>query len=210
MTTIDRDERAGEWGGVVNAIVPIPKFDVTVRPATLADEPFIDSLQKQSGAALGFMPDSWIEGKIAKEKVLVAESAGLPVGYVMGTDRYQKHDDVGIVYQLNVAASHRRGFVGATLLKALFDHSAYGCKLYSCWCAQDLDANHFWESMGFVPLAFRAGSEKKRRVHIFWQKRIREGDKTTPWWFPCASSVCGGDECGSDRVADSAGETLVG
>jgi hypothetical protein len=21
-------------------------------------------------------------------------------------------------------------------------------------------------------------------VHIFWQRRIREGDATTPWWFP--------------------------
>jgi hypothetical protein len=38
--------------------------------------------------------------------------------------------------------------------------------------------------MGFVALAYRAGSEKKRRVHIFWQKRIRENDHETPWWFP--------------------------
>jgi hypothetical protein len=47
--------------------------------------------------------------------------------------------------------------------------------------------------MGFVPLAYRAGSEKKRkggRVHIFWQKRIRHGDVTTPWWFP--SQTTGG------------------
>lgn len=33
-------------------------------------------------------------------------------------------------------------------------------------------------------MAFRAGSEKKDRLHIYWQKRIREGDVTTPWWFP--------------------------
>ena len=37
-------------------------------------------------------------------------------------------------------------------------------------------ANQFWESMGFVPLAFRGGSDKKKRVHIFWQKRI-DGDR---------------------------------
>src|SRR3954453_3877142 len=85
---------------------------------------------------------------------------------------------------MNVLPGGQRGFVGATLVKALFDRSAYGCKLYCCWCAQDIEANHFWESVGFVPLAFRAGSEKKRRVHIFWSKRIREGDTTTPWWFP--------------------------
>jgi hypothetical protein len=25
-------------------------------------------------------------------------------------------------------------------------------------------------------------------VHIFWQKRIRRGDVTTPWWFPSETS----------------------
>ena len=76
------------------------------------------------------------------------------------------------------------------MLKAVFDRAAYGCRMFCCWCAQDIEANHFWESMGFVPLAYRAGSEKKSRVHIFWQKRIREGDVTTPWWFP--SQTTGG------------------
>ena len=47
-----------------------------------------------------------------------------------------------------------------------------------------IEANHFREAMGFVLLAYRAGSEKKSRVHIFWQNRIRAGDRTTPWWFP--------------------------
>ncbi len=42
--------------------------------------------------------------------------------------------------------------------------------------------------MGFVPLAFRAGSRQKGRVHIFWQRRIRFGDETTPYWFPAQTS----------------------
>jgi hypothetical protein len=77
----------------------------------------------------------------------------------------------------------QRKLVGATLLKAVFDRAAYGCRLFCCWCAQDLDANYFWESLGFIPLAFRAGASGKRK-HIFWQRRIREGDTTTPYWFP--------------------------
>jgi hypothetical protein len=90
-----------------------------------------------------------------------------PVGYLIGNDQYFKRDDVGIIYQINIAEGKRRSLVGAALLKAQFERSAYGCKLYCCWCAQDIEANRFWESMGFVPLAFRAGSEKKQRVHIF-------------------------------------------
>jgi len=35
-----------------------------------------------------------------------------------------------------------------------------------------------------VPIAFRGGSTGKKRVHIYWQRRIRQGDTTTPWWFP--------------------------
>jgi hypothetical protein len=96
---------------------------------------------------------------------------------------------VGVIYQMNVLPGRQRGFVGASLLKAQFERSAYGCRLYCCWCAQDIEANRFWEAMGFVPLAFRAGSEKRARVHIFWQKRIRAGDETTPWWFPSKTAA---------------------
>ncbi len=130
------------------------------------------------------MPTGQFEGKIKLGHVLIAELNGEPAGYCIGNDQYFKRDDVGIIYQMNVLPGKQRGFIGASLLKAQFERSAYGCKLYCCWCAQDIAANRFWEAMGFVPLAFRAGSEKKSRVHIFWQKRIRSGDTTTPWWFP--------------------------
>jgi hypothetical protein len=118
----------------------------------------------------------------------------------MGVDRYFKRDDVGIIHQLNVAPGRQRGFVGATLLRAMFDRAAYGCRLFCCWCAQDIEANKFWESMGFVPLAYRVGSEKKQRIHIFWQKRIRENDtppNATPWWFPAKTE---GGAMNADRI----------
>ena len=70
----------------------------------------------------------------------------------------------------------------------MFDRAGWRCKLFCCWCAQDIEANRFWESLGFVALAFRAESRQKRRVHIFWQRRIRAGDMTTPWWFPSPTS----------------------
>jgi hypothetical protein len=134
------------------------------------------------------MPTKTLEGKIAKGEVIVAECDGVAVGYCIGADRYFKREDVGVIYQMNVEAGKQRSFVGAALLKAMFDRAAYGCKLFCCWCAQDIEANKFWEAMGFLPLAFRAGSESKSRVHIFWQKRIRAGDVATPYWFPSQTS----------------------
>jgi hypothetical protein len=187
-------------------IIPQPRFPITTRPATADDLPFIDALQKSYAKQVGWMPTKQLEGKINARQVIVAEevaggqwpvasreasppatshsSLATPVGYCIGHDQYFKRDDVGIIYQLNVVPDHRRGLIGAALLKAQFERSAYGCRLYCCWCAQDIEANHFWEACGFVPLAFRAGSETRRRVHIFWCKRIRAGDTTTPWWFP--------------------------
>jgi len=201
-------------------VLPSPRVPIRIRPGTMDDIPFIDSLQKLHTRQVGWMPTATFAGKIKLGHVLVAwasrpcsaedmgETAIPPqerVGYLIGNDQYFKRDDVGIIYQLNVSPGVQRGLIGAALLKAQFARSAYGCRLYCCWCAQDIAANHFWEAMGFVPLAFRAGSRTKGkdasgksapRVHIFSLKRICSGDTGdvkrggTPWWFP--SKTTGG------------------
>ena len=170
--------------------LPMPRVDVAVRLATVDDLPFIDALQKKQSKQVGFLHAATLRGKLDLGHVLVSDVGGRFAGYLIGCDRYFKRDDVGVVYQINVVAELRRSFVAAELLAAQFERSAYGCRLYCCWCAQDIAANRFWEEMGFVPLAFRTGSRTRGakgtpRVHIFWQKRICEGDTTTPWWFPC-------------------------
>ena len=187
---------------IIQSPSPLLDTGITVRPGMLADVPFMDKLQKLHTREVGWMPTAQFEGKIKLGHVLVAESAGTPVGYVLGNDQYFKRDDLGIIYQVNVAPTRHRGLVGATLLRAQFERSAYGCKLYCCWCAQDIEANRFWEAMGFVPLAFRVGSKTRGkggtpRVHIFWQKRINQGDDVTPWWFP---SKTDGGALRADRI----------
>jgi ribosomal protein S18 acetylase RimI-like enzyme len=172
----------------VSQLLPVaPRRDqIATRLAETRDLPFLDQLQKAHGKALGFFPRAQMEGYVANQWVLIAEDAATrqPLGYCASRDRYLKRDELGVIYQLCVAPGHQRGLIGATLIRDVFNRAAYGCRLFCCWCAQDLEANHFWESLGFVPIAFRGGSGKKKRVHIFWQRRIREGDATTPWWFP--------------------------
>ncbi len=202
---------------------PLPNVNVTIRPGVMSDVPFVDSLQKMHTKQVGWMPTAQLEGHIAGGNVLIAEErhegtearrhegeptddgthsvpsslrASVPIGYCLFKDRYFKREDVGIIYQLNVAPGKQRGLIGASLIKAAFERSAYGVKLFCCWCAQDIEANHFWESIGFVPLAFRAGSRGKTdggarregRVHIFWQRRIRAGDTQTAYWYPSETS----------------------
>ena len=229
MSELVRYEGGGvEASGGLRAVDPAARgLAVAVRPATQDDFANIDALQKAESDGLGFQFEQAIRRRIEQGNVLVAEAARgsgnrgqgsgkasdvepdprspipdpSPVfaGYCLGVDRYQKRSELGIIYQLGVVAEFRRSLVAATLLQAQFDKSAYGTKLYCCWCKQSLAANRFWEAMGFVPLAFRAAGRstieklKKKRgntsgvsggVHIFWQKRIRVGDTRTPWWYP--------------------------
>ncbi|HLL89393.1 MAG TPA: prolyl oligopeptidase family serine peptidase [Tepidisphaeraceae bacterium] len=114
----------------------------------------------------------------------------VPTGYIIAKDRYKGRDEVGAIHQVNVVPGRQRGLIGAALVAAAFARAAYGCRLFGCWCAQDLGANRFWESLGFVPLAFRTGSRSKKRIHLYWQRRVRGGDASMPWWFP--SETCGG------------------
>ena len=185
---------------------PEARCEVAVRQAVEADLPFIDMLQKMHSHMVGFLRSAVLRKRVEDNQVLIAEevaksgSSGgaVQIGYVIFDDRYMKRDDVGIVYQLNVLPLRHRHLVGATLVKAAFDRAAYGCKLFCCWCAQDIQANWFWESIGFVPLAFRTGSRNKQRIHIFWQRRIREGDDSTPYWYPSKTE---GGAIGEDRIA---------
>ncbi|HEY0008747.1 MAG TPA: hypothetical protein VGB55_08495, partial [Tepidisphaeraceae bacterium] len=199
---------------------------LSTRLATMDDLPFIDALQKQHSKQLGFFPRAQLEGYVRNGWVRVVEerefgveslkfginaspstpnsklttqNSPVPLGYIASRDRYLKRDELGAVFQLCVVPGRQRGLIGATLLKSVFEAASYGCRLFSCWCAQDLAANYFWEAMGFSAIAFRTGSpvkgrgpkgSKTPRVHLFWQKRIRKDDVTTPWWFP--SETTGG------------------
>ncbi len=209
------------------AALPQPRVALAIRRAVQSDLAFVDGLQKLHSRMVGWMPTRQLEANIQQGYVLLAEETHdevmrcsddevtshrctpspsppltpappHPVGYCIYRDRYFKRDDCGIIYQLNVDPAKQRGLAGAALVQATFERSPYGVRLFCCWCAQDLAANSFWESLGFVPLAFRAGSRgraqggsrRAQRMHIFWQRRIRAGDEETPYWFP--SETTGG------------------
>ena len=211
-------------------IKPEPRSPISIRSATERDLAFIDALQKKHSKMVGFASTTELQGHIDQQTALIAEEvrdqrsevtddksdgvtgsltsdfrplSSVPVGYCLYKDRYFKREDCGIVSQLNVLPGSQRGLVGAALIQAMFERVPYGVRLFCCWCAQDLEANHFWEALGFVPLAFRAGSRGKEhggrrkdgRVHIFWQRRVRRGANGEPdevpgypYWFPSQTS----------------------
>ncbi len=182
------------------AVVPSPK-GIIVRAADRFDLPMIDKLQKAHSDELGFLQMAALEGKLKRGEILVARESRTKrfAGYVIASDTYFKREEVGVVYQMAVHEKYRRQQVAALLLRELFASWPRGVKLCCAWCAQDLAANKFWEAMGFVPLAYRNGSEGKNRVHILWQKRVDASDsgEGVGWWYP---STTGAGAIREDRV----------
>lgn len=189
-----------------------PRLPISIRVAVPGerDLKFIDALQKQHSNMVGFASTEELLTHINEQTALVAEEeGGRPIGYCLYRDRYMKREDCGYVSQLNVAPNKHRGLVGAALIQAMFERVPYGVRLFCCWCAQDLEANHFWEALGFVPLAFRSGSRgkahggtrKETRMHIFWQRRVRQGvdgqPDEYPYWFPSQTT---GGRMGEARI----------
>jgi hypothetical protein len=205
-------------------IKPEPRLPIAIRAATEKDLKFIDALQKKHSKEVAFASTKELLTYIKDGMALVAEegikasrdqgiegtdpAAALmpgcldasmpcrPIAYLLYRDRYMKREDCGIVSQLVVESSRHRGLVGAALVQAMLERLPYGVRLFCLWCAQDLPANHFWEALGFVPLAFRCGARGKEhggsrregtRLHIFWERRVREGDDY-PYWYPSLTS----------------------
>jgi hypothetical protein len=129
-------------------------------------------------------------------------------GTCASRDRYLKRDELGVIYQLCVVPGHQRGLIGASLIKAVFERSAYGCRSIAAGARRtcgELLSGESWVRADRVP---GEAEEGQGRVHIFWQRRIRAGkDTTTPWWFPARRS--GRDARGSIGLPDPAGVALA-
>src|SRR4051812_9212410 len=84
--------------------LPVPRVasPISFRVATMADIPALDALQKKYSRALGYFPLQQYEGYVKLGGILIAESAGAMAGFCISRDRYQKRDELGIIFQLCV------------------------------------------------------------------------------------------------------------
>lgn len=176
-----------EWPAVpIRAEQPA---NIKIRLGEERDQAFVDHCQKLFKGNLGFLYTGTIEKKISRGEILVAvDQADAYLGYCMGTLSYDRNDAVSRIDQIAVVPARQRRQLGSVLLREWISRLPYGVKLICCWCAQDLRENRFWEAEGFIPLAFRAGGQSQRRIHIFWERRTRAGDVKTEFWYPKETS----------------------
>jgi N-acetylglutamate synthase-like GNAT family acetyltransferase len=118
-----------------------------IRRATLEDVPYIESLRRKEGQAVGFLPIERyymeIDGR-RKGTILVAEENGDLVGFIYGT--HNKVNHVCHLQQLAIQEDARRVERGVLLTQAAQREGEW---LVTARVAADLDAVNFWNAIGF-------------------------------------------------------------
>lgn len=149
---------------------------IYIRAAREDDLKFIDHLQKKFSFQVGFMPLVWLAGYLRNGPVLMAFENDQPAGYLLGKAGYNRSPQDAIIYQAAIDYDAQRSHIGTELTEHFIDLLPDRITRISLWCAQDIDANLFWEALGFTALAYRQGSDSTQRFHIFWQRRRNLND----------------------------------
>ncbi|MCC6907205.1 MAG: GNAT family N-acetyltransferase [Phycisphaerales bacterium] len=148
---------------------------ITIRSAQPGDLKFLDHLQKKFSNQVGFLPTQALESNIERGRVSIALENDEPAAYLLGKGHYLRDAHFGIIYQAAVSYDARRRLVGTALVQHFIDHMEPTIRLIGLWCAQDIEANEFWNACGFEAIAARHGSRRRGRVHIFWVGRTMRG-----------------------------------
>lgn len=141
-------------------------MEPTVRTAGAGDIRYIDALQRKNTEAVSFFPISAFEREVAKGRLLIAEVSGEPAGYVF-------HGPFGPMLRIHQACIQydlRGQLFGAALVRYLID-TAERCGSMSIVlrCGSDIEANFFWQAMGFHCEAVQPGGARRSRDINCWR-----------------------------------------
>ena len=130
---------------------------------------FIDGLQKKNSEALSFYPRQVFERESEKGRLFLGLLNGEPCGYlyVGASGKDVKCHQVCIQYDA------RRRLYGAAIV-AVMENYADECKASSITlrCGFDLDANSFWQSLGYGCIAHQVGGVSRMRTINVWRKQL--------------------------------------
>ena len=160
-----------------------------VRFAELRDLPYVVDLSKKENYALGFIPkmayESAITGvkkgkrwsDVCNDRLFVIECNDDLVGFCLASfGRINVVNKQGKIAQICLQKDARKILRGRMLLDAVVDYGAEVFTVgFSCGCADDLESNIFWQSMGWIKVAQRKGishkntwkQTSKRKINIY-------------------------------------------
>jgi len=135
--------------------------DLVVRKATLADLNVIKSLADVHKNELGFLLRPALANSIDRSEVFVAENSRGIVGFV---EYHHRQDEQTTLYHIAVRSDHRRQGIGRRLVKALTYDANERKGFIQLKCPVDLEANEFYERLGFSQVDTDPGKHRELAV----------------------------------------------
>lgn len=136
---------------------------------------YVLELARKNTEALGFIPAPKLEQYAAAGQLWMAYENDDPCGYLV----FGAGWPVLRIYQACIQYDARRREHGLALLRRLIAYAiAHGYEAISCWCADDLEANAFWQAAGFVWAGQREGGRRRGSKHnrwVLWLPHPRQG-----------------------------------
>lgn len=126
-------------------------------------------LAKKNYAAVSFIPQPRLEEYQKRGQLLIATENDEACGFLV----YGNGWPTLKIYQACVQYDARRRQAGLEMVERLKKIAIAEDRDISLWCAQDLEANAFWEAAGFTLSATRKGGAYRGRVHNGWILQTR-------------------------------------
>lgn len=142
---------------------------LTVRHATVADMPFVMALQRSNRESVGGLPGPAIQERVERGTLALAILNGDPCGYLM----WDYRDGILRLPQACIQYDARRKTYGAALWLWVVGRNPDMTEA-RLRCAADIDANLFWQEMGFTCVSVVAGGSRRGRLINQWQRWFGE------------------------------------
>lgn len=145
----------------------------TTRQARTSDRKYIRALAKKFSEQLGFLPDEAIRNRIDQGCVQICIENGEPAGYLLHAPELASAPHILPIFQAAVqldAQRRQHGFALVEELQLLAHEQAQ--TIIQCKCRQELEANAFWEAMGFIAVAIEDTAAVRGQPKIIWRKPI--------------------------------------
>jgi len=140
-------------------------------------------LAKKNSDAVSFIPTPRLEEYQRRGQILFARENGDLSGFLVFGAGYPTLK----VYQACVQYDARRRKSGLEMIDRLKEIARREGRDISLWCAQDLEANEFWNAAGFNLIGERQGG-------------VRRGRKHNAWFFPVLPSLLPTDGAALDAA----------
>jgi N-acetylglutamate synthase-like GNAT family acetyltransferase len=158
-----------------NAHVPATAEAAAVTIATAADLSFVLDLQRRFANALGFLPRQAVEEYVRRGRIFIAQDNNQEAGFVLSAQRLRCAPHVQPITQTAIAFDAQRRHLGRSLIDHLAAEALNGGRsMLQAWCRANLEANHFWQSLGFTAVGVRRPLTVRKQPLILWRLPLND------------------------------------